>query len=31
LSSDEAGQKFLKAVPLVEKAMVDSGIVLIRY
>ena len=29
--TDEQAQKFLKAVPLVEKAMVDSGIVLIKY
>ena len=31
LSSDEAVQKFLKAVPLVEKAIVGSGILLIKY
>jgi polyphosphate kinase 2 len=29
--SDEQAQKFLKAVPLVEKAMVESGIILIKY
>ena len=29
--SDEQAQKFLKGVPLVEKAMVESGIVLIKY
>jgi len=29
--SDEQSQKFLKAVPLVEKAMVESGIILIKY
>ena len=29
--SDEQAQKFLKAVPLVEKAMVDSGIILLKY
>ena len=29
--SEEQAQKFLKAVPLVEKAMVDSGIHLIKY
>ena len=29
--SDEHVQKFLKAAPLVEKAMVDSGVILIKY
>jgi polyphosphate kinase 2 len=29
--TEEAAQKFLKMVPLVEKAMVDSGILLIKY
>jgi polyphosphate kinase len=29
--SDEQAQKFLKAVPLVEKAIVDSGVVLLKY
>jgi polyphosphate kinase 2 len=29
--TEEMAQKFLKAVPLVEKAMVDSGILLIKY
>ncbi len=29
--SDEQAQKFLKVVPLVEKAMVDSGIILLKY
>jgi polyphosphate kinase len=29
--SDEQAQKFLKGVPLVEKAMVESGIILIKY
>ena len=29
--SDEQAQAFLKAVPLVEKAMVDSGIILLKY
>jgi polyphosphate kinase 2 (PPK2 family) len=29
--SDKTARKFLKAVPLVEKAMVDSGIILIKY
>jgi polyphosphate kinase 2 (PPK2 family) len=29
--TEEQAQKFLAAVPLVEKAMVDSGIVLIKY
>jgi polyphosphate kinase 2 len=29
--SEEAAQKFLKVVPLVEKAMVDSGIILLKY
>ena len=29
--SDEQADKFLKAVPLVEKAMVESGIILIKY
>jgi polyphosphate kinase len=29
--TDEQAQRFLKAVPLVEKAMVESGIVLIKY
>jgi polyphosphate kinase 2 len=30
-STEEMARKFLKAVPLVEKAMVDSGILLIKY
>jgi polyphosphate kinase 2 (PPK2 family) len=29
--SDEQAQKFLKVVPLVEKAIVDSGVVLLKY
>ena len=29
--SEKMAKKFLKAVPLVEKAMVDSGIILIKY
>jgi polyphosphate kinase 2 len=29
--SEEAAEKFLKAVPLVEKAIVDSGVILIKY
>src|SRR5574341_284932 len=29
--TEEQAQKFLKAVPLVEKAMVDSGILLLKY
>ena len=29
--TDEQAQKFLQAVPLVEKAMVDSGIILLKY
>ena len=29
--TEEQAQKFLKAVPLVEKAMVDSGIILLKY
>ncbi|HSU78744.1 MAG TPA: polyphosphate kinase 2, partial [Burkholderiales bacterium] len=29
--SEEQTQKFLKAVPLVERAMVESGIILIKY
>jgi polyphosphate kinase 2 len=29
--TDEQAEHFLKAVPLVEKAMVDSGIILIKY
>jgi polyphosphate kinase 2 len=29
--SEETAQKFLKMAPLVEKAMVDSGIILIKY
>jgi polyphosphate kinase len=29
--SDEQAQTFLKAVPLVEKAIVDSGVVLLKY
>ena len=29
--SDEQAQKFLLAVPLVEKAIVDSGIILLKY
>jgi polyphosphate kinase 2 len=29
--SDEQAQRFLKGVPLVEKAMVESGIILIKY
>jgi len=29
--TEEQAQKFLKATPLVEKAMVDSGIILIKY
>ncbi|MCL4798090.1 MAG: polyphosphate kinase 2 [Burkholderiales bacterium] len=29
--TEEMAQKFLKAVPLVEKAMVDSGVILIKY
>jgi len=29
--SEEMAQKFLKAVPLVEKAIVDSGVILIKY
>jgi polyphosphate kinase 2 len=29
--TEEAAQKFLRMVPLVEKAMVDSGIILIKY
>jgi polyphosphate kinase 2 len=29
--TEEMAQKFLQAVPLVEKAMVDSGIILIKY
>ena len=29
--SDEQAEKFLKAVPLVEKAMVESGIILLKY
>ena len=29
--TEEMSQKFLKAVPLVEKSMVDSGIILIKY
>jgi polyphosphate kinase len=29
--TEEMAQKFLKMVPLVEKAMVDSGIILIKY
>jgi polyphosphate kinase 2 (PPK2 family) len=29
--TDEQAQKFLAAVPLVEKAMVDSGIILLKY
>ena len=29
--TEEQAQKFLKAVPLVEKAIVDSGIILIKY
>ena len=29
--TDEQADKFLKGVPLVEKAMVDSGIILIKY
>ena len=29
--SDEAARKFLRAVPLVEKAMVDSGVILLKY
>jgi len=29
--TEEQAQKFLKAAPLVEKAMVDSGIILIKY
>jgi polyphosphate kinase 2 len=29
--TEEMAQKFLRAVPLVEKAMVDSGILLIKY
>jgi len=29
--TEEQTQKFLKAVPLVEKAMVDSGIILVKY
>ena len=29
--SEEQAQKFLRAVPLVERAMVDSGIILIKY
>jgi polyphosphate kinase 2 len=29
--TEEQAQKFLKGVPLVEKAMVDSGIILIKY
>ena len=29
--SDETAREFLKAVPLVEKAIVDSGIILIKY
>ena len=29
--SEEAARKFLKAVPLVEKTIVDSGIILIKY
>jgi polyphosphate kinase len=29
--SDEQAQKFLKGVPLVEKAMVESGIILLKY
>jgi polyphosphate kinase len=30
-SSEEQAQKFLKGVPLIEKAMVESGIILIKY
>jgi polyphosphate kinase len=30
-TSDDLVQRFLKAAPLVEKAMVDSGIILIKY
>jgi polyphosphate kinase 2 (PPK2 family) len=29
--SEEAARKFLQVVPLVEKAMIDSGILLIKY
>jgi polyphosphate kinase len=29
--TEEMAQKFLKAVPLVEKAIVDSGVILIKY
>jgi polyphosphate kinase 2 len=29
--TEEQAQKFLKAVPLVERAMVDSGIILLKY
>ena len=29
--SDEEAQKFLRAVPLVERAIVDSGIILLKY
>ena len=29
--TEEQAQKFLQAVPLVEKAMVDSGIILLKY
>jgi len=29
--SEEAARKFLKAAPLVERAMVDSGIILLKY
>jgi len=29
--SEETARKFLKAVPLVEKAIVDSGVILIKY
>ncbi|MFO1392591.1 MAG: polyphosphate kinase 2 [Steroidobacteraceae bacterium] len=29
--TDDQADKFLKAVPLVEKAMVDSGVILIKY
>ncbi|HZL89882.1 MAG TPA: polyphosphate kinase 2 [Pirellulaceae bacterium] len=29
--TDEQAEKFLKAVPLVEKAIVDSGIILLKY
>ncbi len=29
--TEEQAQKFLRAVPLVEKAMVDSGIILLKY